>query len=188
MTSPLLPTRKPLDFAAHTRAACDPETLAGAGRIVNDVLANGEPAVRRWAEELGDLSPGDPLLIDARACRVALDSLPAADRRVLERVHGRITRFAEAQRATLGDLDTPIVAGRAGHTLAPVAAAGCYAPGGRYPLPSSVLMTAATARVAAVPQVVVASPRPTPVTLAAAARGCLSLYRPDGRCATESLI
>ena len=53
--------------------------------------------------------------------------------------------------------------------LAPVEAAGCYAPGGRYPLPSSVLMTAATARAAGVPQVIVASPRPAPVTLAAAA-------------------
>merc|ERR1711871_841365 len=45
---------------------------------------------------------------------------------------------------------------------------GCYAPGGRYPLPSSVLMTALTARAAGVPQVWVASPRPAVATLAAA--------------------
>lgn len=47
-------------------------------------------------------------------------------------------------------------------------AAGCYAPGGRFPLPSSVLMTAVTARVAGVSDVWVASPKPTQVTLAAA--------------------
>jgi len=48
------------------------------------------------------------------------------------------------------------------------AAAGCYAPGGRYPLPSSVLMTVVTARAAGCPHVVLASPRPAPITLAAA--------------------
>jgi len=47
--------------------------------------------------------------------------------------------------------------------------AGCYAPGGRYPLPSSVLMTAVTARVAGVPEVWVASPKPQALSLAAAA-------------------
>jgi phosphoribosyl-ATP pyrophosphohydrolase/phosphoribosyl-AMP cyclohydrolase/histidinol dehydrogenase len=47
-------------------------------------------------------------------------------------------------------------------------AAGCYAPGGRYPLPSSVLMTAVTARAAGCKTVVLASPKPAPITLAAA--------------------
>ena len=47
-------------------------------------------------------------------------------------------------------------------------AAGCYAPGGRYPLPSSVLMTAVTARTAGCPTVVLCSPKPAPITLAAA--------------------
>ena len=53
--------------------------------------------------------------------------------------------------------------------VAPVERAGCYAPGGRYALPSSVLMTAVTARAAGVREVWVASPRPTPLVLAAAA-------------------
>ncbi|MEO1171282.1 MAG: histidinol dehydrogenase, partial [Myxococcota bacterium] len=56
----------------------------------------------------------------------------------------------------------------AGHSWSPMERAGCYAPGGRFPLPSSVLMTAVTARVAGVEHVLVASPRPTAVTLAAA--------------------
>lgn len=46
--------------------------------------------------------------------------------------------------------------------------AGCYAPGGRYPLPSSVLMTALTAHVAGVTTIVVATPHPGPLMLAAA--------------------
>lgn len=55
-----------------------------------------------------------------------------------------------------------------GHFIAPVLVAGCYAPGGRYPLPSSVLMTAITARSAGVKTVWLASPRPALATLAAA--------------------
>jgi len=49
-----------------------------------------------------------------------------------------------------------------------ILAAGCYAPGGRYPLPSSVIMTVVTARAAGCPYVVLASPRPAPITMAAA--------------------
>jgi len=76
--------------------------------------------------------------------------------------------FAEAQRAALTEVTIPIPGGEAGHTVEPVEAAGCYAPGGRYPLPSTVLMTAITARAAGCKRVVVASPRPTRITLAAA--------------------
>ena len=49
-----------------------------------------------------------------------------------------------------------------------IIAAGCYAPGGRYPLPSSVIMTAVTARAAGCETVILASPRPAPITMAAA--------------------
>lgn len=61
-----------------------------------------------------------------------------------------------------------IPGGVAGHTVSPCKTAGCYAPGGRYPLPSSVLMTAITARVAGVETVWVASPRPAAITIGAA--------------------
>jgi phosphoribosyl-ATP pyrophosphohydrolase/phosphoribosyl-AMP cyclohydrolase/histidinol dehydrogenase len=169
MTTTLLRRRTLAEVTTGGRAAVDAATLARAAEIVDEVTRGGEPAARRWAEQLGDLDPGAPLVIDPATCRAARDRIPARDREVLERAHGRITAFAAEQRARLDDLDTAVVAGRAGHELAPVAAAGCYAPGGRYPLPSSVLMTAATARAAGVPEVIVASPRPTDVTLAAAA-------------------
>ena len=55
---------------------------------------------------------------------------------------------------------TQVPGGHAGQNIAAVEVAGCYAPGGRYPLPSSVLMGAVTARVAGVKTVWVASPRP----------------------------
>ena len=48
----------------------------------------------------------------------------------------------------MNNLVHAVAGGRAGHTVTAVESAGCYAPGGRYPLPSSVLMTVITARVA----------------------------------------
>jgi phosphoribosyl-ATP pyrophosphohydrolase/phosphoribosyl-AMP cyclohydrolase/histidinol dehydrogenase len=87
----------------------------------------------------------------------------------LERCAERIHRFATAHRVALRDLVSPIPGGRAGVQYAAVERAGCYAPGGRFPLPSSVLMTAVTARAAGVREVWVASPRPSLETRAAAA-------------------
>ncbi len=91
------------------------------------------------------------------------------DRDRLERIGRRIRDFAAAQRNALTPLEVEVPGGAVGHRVDPVDAAGCYAPGGRYPLPSSVLMTAITARTAGVASVWVASPRPAPITLAAAA-------------------
>lgn len=87
---------------------------------------------------------------------------------LLQRVAGRVRAFAQAQRDSISDVHVRVPGGLAGHTVAPMASAGCYAPGGRYPLPSSVLMTAITARVAGVARVWVASPRPAAITIAAA--------------------
>ncbi|MCB9680099.1 MAG: histidinol dehydrogenase [Alphaproteobacteria bacterium] len=151
------------------RDPVDPETLTAAAAIVRDVAAGGEAALRAHATRLGDLAPGAPLVLGPDALQAARDALPDAQVALLERTAERIRAFALAQRACLAPLDTAVPGGRAGHTVAPVQRAGCYAPGGRYPLPSSVLMTAVTARAAGVPEVWVMSPRPTPVTLAAAA-------------------
>jgi histidinol dehydrogenase/phosphoribosyl-ATP pyrophosphohydrolase len=151
------------------RAPVDGETLGATAALLDEVRDGGEGAVRALAERFGDLAPGDPLVIRRPALDAALAALPAEERAVLERTAARIRAFAEARRRDTGDTDVAVEGGRAGVRLAPVARAGCYAPGGRYPLPSSVLMTAITARAAGVAEVWVASPRPAPATLAAAA-------------------
>jgi len=161
----LLRRLDPGEVGAIRRDPVDAETLAVAAGIVADVRERGEAALREHAERLGDLSAGAALYHDRAALQAARDGLPAAQRAVLERTAERVAAFARAQRACLTELD----AGHAGHTVAPVERAGCYAPGGRFPLPSSVQMTAVTARAAGVETVWVASPRPTAVTRAAAA-------------------
>ena len=153
--------------AAHL-SPVDAPTLAAARAILDDVRDRGEPSLRAHAERLGDLPIGAPLVITRDDLAAAARDLPPAALALLERTATRVRAFADAQRAAFANLDVAVPAGRAGHTLAPVDRAGCYAPGGRYPLPSSVLMTAVTARAAGVEQVWVASPRPAVVTLAAA--------------------
>jgi phosphoribosyl-ATP pyrophosphohydrolase/phosphoribosyl-AMP cyclohydrolase/histidinol dehydrogenase len=167
-----LPLRRvePQAVAREIAPAVDRETLRQAGAIVDVVANEGSAALRRIAAELGDLEDADaPLLIDRAGLAAARDALPTETRQLLERAAARIASFAEAQRESLQRLDVPVPGGRAGHEVRPVAVAGCYAPGGRFPLPSTVLMTAVTARVAGVERVIVASPRPTNETLAAAA-------------------
>lgn len=147
----------------------DDAALADAERIVNDVRRGGEPALRAHAERLRDLAAGAPLTFDRATLERARDALPAAQVALLERTAARIAAFAHAQRDALREISIAVPGGNAGHSIAAVDSAGCYAPGGRHPLPSSVLMTAVTARTAGVGTVWVASPRPAPVTLAAAA-------------------
>jgi phosphoribosyl-ATP pyrophosphohydrolase/phosphoribosyl-AMP cyclohydrolase/histidinol dehydrogenase len=169
MTRPLLPRRTAAELARSRTAAVSAETLAVVAPIVEDVRRRGEVALRAHAERLGDLEPGAPLVLDRASLEAALAEQKWETRDRLERVAGRIRAFAQAQRRAFTDLTTDIPGGRAGHRLIPVARAGCYAPGGRHSLPSSVLMTAVTARAAGVGDVWVASPRPGPLVLAAAA-------------------
>ncbi|MCP4593098.1 MAG: histidinol dehydrogenase [bacterium] len=158
------------------QAVLDDATLDQAREIVGDVREGGEAALRGHARRLGDLQAGDPLVYGRDELQAVLDSTPEPVRELLRRSSERIRTFAQAQRDSLADLTCEVLGGQAGHTVAPIDVAGCYAPGGRFPLPSSVLMTAVTARVAGVTTVVVASPRPAPVTLAAAAVADADLF------------
>lgn len=169
MAEPLLKTISEADLRGARRDPVDDETLSVARRIVEDVRARGEAAVREHAERLGDVDPGAPLVLRRADLASALAAVAPADAKLLGRTAERIRRFAAAQRDCLLELSMAIPGGCAGHRIAPVARAGCYAPGGRFPLPSSALMTAVTARAAGVEEVWLASPRPAAITLAAAA-------------------
>ncbi|MCB9741645.1 MAG: histidinol dehydrogenase [Alphaproteobacteria bacterium] len=166
---PLLRSLSPEEVPLRRQEAVSAETLEQARALVEAVRAEGEPALRRLALRFGDLAEGDPLVLGPEACQAALEGLPAAERAALERSAARVRGFAEAQRAGMTDVEFPTPGGVAGLRWTPVERAGCYAPGGRFPLPSSVLMTALAARAAGVREVWVASPRPAPATLAAAA-------------------
>lgn len=181
MTAPtLLGARTVEDVVRQRSMSVSAEALTVAAEIVEAVRCGGDAALRQQAERFGELMPGEPILIERPALEAALRRLDGADRARLERVAGRIRAFAEAQRGAIRDVVVPVPGGFAGHRVKPVRRAGCYAPGGRYPLPSTVLMTAITARVAGVAEVIVASPKPPPIVLAAAAAAGVDAVVPIG--------
>ena len=153
----------------NARTSVDAEALAVVAPIVESVRREGGAAVRRYGEWLGDLETDTPIVIERAALEEAERRIDARARSALEAAATRIRAFAQAQLACLQALDVEVEGGRAGHSLLPLERVGCYAPGGRHPLPSSVLMTAIPARVAGVDEIVLASPKPTASTLAAAA-------------------
>lgn len=153
---------------ALRRVAIDSQTITEASAIVEDVRRRGEVAVREHAERLGDISPDDALFAESNELQSALESIDPEDRGVLERIGERIRRFAIAQRTAVSNMEIEVPGGRAGHRIQAYQRAGCYAPGGRYPLPSSVLMTAIPANAAGVKEIVVASPKPNAILLASA--------------------
>uniref|UniRef100_A0A7S3YRN5 Imidazoleglycerol-phosphate dehydratase n=1 Tax=Lotharella globosa TaxID=91324 RepID=A0A7S3YRN5_9EUKA len=151
-----------------TRDVVDPNVRTKAGVIVEGVKKGGEKALIDYAVRFGDLKQGQPHILSKKELKAAFDGIPKEQQEVLISTAARIERFALAQRASIRDLKTPIPGGFAWQKVSPVERAGCYAPGGRFPLPSSVLMTGVTARCAGVREVWVASPRPAEITKAAA--------------------
>lgn len=145
-----------------------PEVDDVAARAIEDVRCGGESGLRAWAERLGEIMPGEPLVAGRAELEAAFGRVDPAVRDLLERAKSRIAAFAAAQRSCLSNLDTAIPGGRAGQDFLPVARSGCYVPGGRYPLPSTALMTVTPAVQAGVGEVWCAGPRPTDITLAAA--------------------
>jgi phosphoribosyl-ATP pyrophosphohydrolase/phosphoribosyl-AMP cyclohydrolase/histidinol dehydrogenase len=158
------------DFNAQSFPhSIDAETLGVAQGIVDDVCSNGSAAIRKYAGKFGERLPDQPLLIPREELDAALARIADEDSNLLHRVSSRIQKFAAAQMNCLSELTTDVPGGKAGHTIEPVEHAGCYAPAGRYALPSTVMMTAVTAKVAGCDRVTVASPNPSDMILASAA-------------------
>eukprot|EP01117_Protostelium_nocturnum_P010052 TRINITY_DN3584_c1_g1_i3.p1 TRINITY_DN3584_c1_g1~~TRINITY_DN3584_c1_g1_i3.p1 ORF type:complete len:1502 (-),score=554.93 TRINITY_DN3584_c1_g1_i3:1002-5507(-) len=164
----LLRRVSPSSVAAASEDPIDDKVYSISRDIVEDVRNNGESAMLKHAVRLGDIKEGESYILDKSQMEKVFLSLPQSQRETLERTAERIKKFAKAQRDCITELSLNIEGGKAGHFVEPCERAGCYAPGGRFPLPSSVLMTAVTARVAGCKEVWVASPRPVPVTIAAA--------------------
>jgi len=156
------------ELAAALPPAIDPETLQGARAILGRLEQRGEGALREAIVQYEQRSADSRLVYRPLDFVEAVRNVPQVDLHLLRRVAGRIEQFAQAQRAILADLELKVAGGRAGHRWFPLQAAGCYVPGGRFPLVSSLLMTVVTARVAGVREVWVASPVASPLMLAAA--------------------
>ncbi len=167
----IMPIKDAASLLARAANPLPAEVLAGAQRILEDVRCHGRSAVENYAAQWDGWVAGQPMLYDRAACEAALASLPDEPRQLLQTAAQRIRAFATRQRQLYQDFDMP--AGAEGLSMGvrhiPIERVGCYAPGGRYPLVSSVLMTVIPAQVAGVRQIALASPNPAPLMLAAAA-------------------
>ncbi len=146
----------------------DAATLMQSQTIVDRVRTDGLAGIRHFANQFGERTGDQPIQIPGSALEAAAQRIDAADLALLKRVAARIETFATAQLKSISEISIDVPGGTAGHTIEPVVSAGCYAPAGRFALPSTVLMTAVTAKVAGCQRIVVASPNPSDMIMAAA--------------------
>jgi len=135
-------------------------------KIIASVRKDGDAALTRYATLWDSLPKGQPLRVSSEEIAEGWNATPAETRRALKRAAVNIRRFAKWQMPRPWTKKTS--GGELGQIVRPLASVGCYVPGGRYPLPSTLLMTAIQAQVAGVERLVAMSPKPQPATLAAA--------------------
>lgn len=136
-------------------------------RIVNDVRKNGDRALRRYAVMFDGLNSKDPLRVSESELEQAWNAAPGEFKQALKEAGANIRRYCEWQKPHEW-LRTPVEGIRLGQVVRPLQSVGCYVPGGRHPLPSTILMTVIPAQVAGVRDIRVVSPRPVTEALAAA--------------------
>src|SRR5258708_7759234 len=150
------------------RRARDAEAEAAATRIVTDVRRRGDAALRFWTKKLDGITLGPAnLWVSRNDLRAAPTVIAGEMERAIEHAAGNIRRVAERQKPREWAITVePGVTVR--QRVQPLDSVGCYIPGGRSSLVSTLLMTAIPARVAGVKNIWVACPRPNAAILAAA--------------------
>jgi histidinol dehydrogenase len=177
-----------LRLRLESRALSDLQAVTPAvTEILNEIRNRAEKALTAYAERWDGLQPAQPLRVTQDEMKSALAALAPRTRDALSVSAANIRSFAELQLP-----QTRLVETQSGVTLGqvvrPLDAVGCYVPGGRYPLPSTLLMTVIPAQVAGVKRIVVCSPRPSEATLAAAALlGVSEFYRIGGAHAVAAM-
>jgi len=136
-------------------------------RIVSEVRRDGDRALRRYSTRWDGLGKHEPLRVSEADLQQAWELTPADLQDAIIQAAANIRRYCEWQKPVEWRREIhPGVC--VGQLVRPLESVGCYVPGARYPLPSTLLMTVIPAQVAGVGQIRVASPRPAQITLAAA--------------------
>jgi sulfopropanediol 3-dehydrogenase len=151
-----------LKKATRTPESGQTDVRAGVEALLARIEAGGEAAVRALAQEMDGWD--GPVVVSPDAIAAAARQVPETLKDDIRFAHANIQRFARAQRATIQDCEIEVIPGLvAGQKHIPVAAAGCYVPGGRYSHIASAIMTVTTAKEAGVARITACSP-PRPGT------------------------
>ena len=155
-------------------------------RIVDAVRAKGDAALRAYARRWDGLGPKDPFKVPPALIEAAWTMADPRLRAALKEAATNIRAFATRQNPRSWNYARRGIS--LGQVVLPIDSVGCYVPGGRYPLLSTVLMTVIPAQVAGVPRICIASPNPQPQLLAAAGMlGIQEFYRIGGAQAVAAL-
>lgn len=156
---------------ALERAEDEQKVGATVSAILKDIEVRGDAAVRELSLKFDGYAPPSfrlsPSEIEAAMQRVA-----PRDMEDIRFAQAQIRRFAEAQRASMTDIEVETLPGVIlGHRNIPVQSVGCYVPGGKFPMVASAHMSVLTASVAGVPRIIASAPptkgEPHPATVAA---------------------
>ena len=163
----------------------DASLLRRVARIVERVRRGGDRELLALARRLDGLR--EPIEVSRNEIETGASRVPAEVRRAI-RFAAKNIRTVARQQIPRSWAVAPVEGVNISQRVVPLDTVGCYVPGGRYPLPSSLLMTAIPARVAGVRSIVAVCPRPAPVVLAAALEaGVTRLFRIGGAHAIAAL-
>jgi len=136
----------------------EPEGVTSVKTIIENIREHGDEALRQYTEEFDNVQIVD-FEVGEQEIERAIQNLDLRIRQAIEVVIDNVRKFAKRQRAQFNDFEFEIVPNVfTGQRLAPVTRVGVYAPGGRFPLVSSVIMCAVPAHVAGVDTIVLCSP------------------------------
>ena len=143
---------------AQGRADDDAQVRATVEGILKDIEQRGDAAVRDYSRKFDGWDPASFALSQADIV-AAVGRLSAREIEDIRFAQAQIRNFAQIQRDSMRDVEVETLPGVVlGHRHIPVNAAGCYVPGGKYPLIASAHMSVLTAKVAGVPRVVATAP------------------------------
>ena len=122
--------------------------------VISDIEANGDAAVRKYSEKFDNWTP-ESFKLSKKEIEEIVGSVPGQVIDDIKFAQQQIRNFAEKQRASVQDIEVETLPGVIlGHKNIPVNSAGCYIPGGRYPMVASAHMSILTAKVAGVKRVI----------------------------------
>ena len=156
-------------------------------KILRDVRQKRDKALRGYAQKLDNLASQAAIQVSPAETAAAWQQIDPSLQQALKTAAANIRVFAERQMPQSWQF-SPAPGLTAGQLVRTIESVGCYVPGGRHPLPSTMLMTVIPAQVAGVRRIAVVSPRPAPETLATAhLLGVTEFYRIGGAHAVAAL-
>ncbi len=154
MTVQFLKSGKPAD----ARAEDDAKVRKVVEATLADIEANGDAAVRALSRKFDGYDPA-AFRLSPSEIEAAMQKVSARDMDDIKFAQTQIRRFAEAQRASMTDIEVETLPGVVlGHRNIPVQSVGCYVPGGKFPMVASAHMSVLTAQVAGVPRIAASAP------------------------------